>query len=734
MTDRDRTAPKAVQLAKHADTVPIPDRDAPGMALLRWFAARFDRPFSPHAVNARLPDGYRLDNPDMIARALAAIGLRSRVVLRDPAALDQLVLPSVLMGRDGAPLVLTGIDRRRRMATIVDPGQDNVESEIRLRQLRRRIGPQVLLVTRDDDRAERRMSPDLSLADQRRGHWFWAPVRANWSQWAQVMLAALCLNLLSLALPLFVMNVYDKVIPNLAFVTLWTLALGVAIALALDLLLRLLRSSLLEGIGRRVDLTVAARLFAHAMNLRLLSRPGGAAGIAGTIRDFETVREFFGSATIVSFIDLLFIGIFVAALFFIVGPIAFVPLAALPVVLVLALIAQLPVGRSAQRAQQMATKRQIVLVETLAGIETVKSLGAEPVMQREWETAIAESSQINGRMRFWSGFAANSTMMIQQVVSVVIIVWGVFLVSAGQITIGGLIAANILAGRILAPLGLIAQTIFRSQYAFKALGALNRFMDLPAEQGGNVAHDLQVRKGHVQLRDVSLTYPDARSPALNGLSLEIAPAEIVALLGKVGSGKTTAGKVIAGLIQPDSGTVLIDGIALDQYEPADLRAGIGYLPQNPELFTGSLRENLVIGASSAPDAAVMRALYFAGMDEFVAALPDGLDHFLGEQGNRLSGGQRQGIALARLILRAPKFLFLDEPTNAMDQTMEATVINRLQELNLAGTGLLICTHRQSLAAIAARLIVMDGGRAVLDGPRAEVMAQLQVLGAERAKG
>jgi ATP-binding cassette subfamily C protein LapB len=491
---------------------------------------------------------------------------------------------------------------------------------------------------------------------------------------------------------------------------------------------------MLENIGRRVDLKVATSLFHQALNARLLNRPGGAAGIASTIRDFEVVREFFASATFVAVIDVLFIGIFVGALFFIVGPIAFVPLCAVPVVLVLAVLAQLPLGRAAARAQQMATKRHVVLIETLGGIETVKSLNAEPVMQREWENAVAASAQVNGRTKFWSNVAANGTMLVQQAVSVLIIVWGVFLVSDGAITIGGLIAANILAGRVLAPLGTIAQTIFRAQYAFKSLGALNRFMKLPVDQEGPVSRDAQVSRGALSLQSVSFRYPDAPKPALDGLTFEMAPGERIALLGRVGSGKTTAGKIISGLIPAEAGTLLVDGISLSQYDPAELRRGIGYLPQTPELFTGTLRENLVIGNPNARDEDIHRALYFAAMDEFLAEAPAGLDLFLGEQGRHLSGGQRQGVALARLLLRGPKTLFLDEPTNAMDQRMQTQIISRLEELNKKGTGMIICTHRQSLAAMATRLIVMDQGRAVLDGPREDVLNKLRAMGAARAQG
>lgn len=726
-------SPDVVSLSRAAGRAVPPDQPDPELAVIAWIAAAFDRPYTAEAVRARLPENARLSDPHHLARGLEAIGLTTRLVLRDPGTVDPIALPYVVWRKSGEVLIVRGISDGGRILQVVDPARGDLVQDIALRKLRKTIRPDVMLMTRSADRAGGMLSPDATEDVRADRHWFWSPVRANWGNWAQVLVAALLLNLMSLALPLFVMNVYDKVIPNLAYVTLWTLALGVGIALLLDLVMRTIRANILENIGRRVDLKVAATLFRQAMNTQLLARPGGAAGIASTIRDFEVVREFFASATFVAVIDVLFIGVFVAALYVIVGPIALVPLLAVPVVLAIALAAQVPLGRSAGRAQQMATKRHVVLVESLGGIETIKSLNAEPLMQREWEAAVAASSRINGRTRFWSNAATNGTMLVQQLVSVLIIVWGVFLVAEGVISVGGLIAANILAGRVLAPLGTIAQTIFRAQYAFKSLEALNRFMALPVEQGPSVKSDVQVTRGGIDVQEVTLRYADAPRPALRDLSFSIAPGERVALLGRVGSGKTTTGKILSGLITPDSGTVLIDGMALAQYDPAELRRGIGYLPQTPELFTGTLRENLVIGRQNASDDDIARALYFAAMDEFLAEAPEGLDMFIGERGDRLSGGQKQGVALARLVLRRPRMLFLDEPTNAMDQRMQTQIITRLEELNTTGTGLIICTHRQSLAAMAERLIVMDQGRVVLDGPRQDVLVKLQAMGAARAK-
>jgi ATP-binding cassette subfamily C protein LapB len=701
----------------------------PGLAAVRWLAAHHRRPFTDESVAARLAAGADTRLPQHLARALGAVGLRSRLVLRRLARLDAAVLPAILFRKDGGLTILLALSDDRRVARIIDTGADMLEREDTLRSLSRRVTGEVMLVTVEDDLADRRLSesPD-------RRHWFWGPVSQHKGSLVQVLAAATGINALGLALPLFVMNVYDRVIPNLAYVTLWTLAIGVALAILLDLQLRSLRAVVLERAGRRLDTTIASSLFAHAMSLPAADRPGGASAIISHIRDFEAVREFFASATFVAIMDLLFIGLFLWVLWLIVGPLALVPLIAVPVVLLVALIAQITVGRSLKEAQALAGRRHAVLVETLSAIETVKSTGSEPVLQREWDQASAASARISGRARFWAQFATNATQVVLQAVSVGIIVWGIYLIADGRITIGALIAANILAGRALAPLGTIAQTVFRAQYAFRAMGALSEFMAMPPERPEAAQSALRVSAGALSMQGVSLRYPGAETLALRAVDLEVAPGETVALLGRVGSGKSTLGRVIAGLARHDSGTVLIDGRGLHQYDPAELRAAVGYLPQEPQLFTGTLRENLMMGRPGASGEEVARALRLAAMERFVAEAPQGLDLFVGERGTRLSGGQRQGLALARLLLRRPKLLFLDEPTSAMDRDMETEFSARLAELAAEGTGLILCTHRPSLAELAARVVVLERGRKVLDGPRAEVYARLRASRAAPAQG
>ncbi|MDF1726471.1 MAG: type I secretion system permease/ATPase [Sulfitobacter sp.] len=710
---------------------PGPAAPHPGLTVVEWFARTLGQPYSQAAVLARLPSDPAPDDLPLLGRAFDSIGLRSKLVLRDPRRIDPIVLPCLVFDRrTGRPIILQRLDPKRKVAQILDLSEGPMEQEVKLSTLRRRTDGRAMLITPDLDTREAHLSPEARAQGAAYRHWFWTPFLANWKIWVQIIIAVFVINLLSVALPLFVMNVYDRVIPNLAYVTLWTLAIGVLIAMGLDLILRVLRNGMLETIGKRVDVKAATQIFRQAMNVPLLNRPGGAAGITNNIRDFELVREFFASTTFVSIIDLLFIGIFIAVLFAIVGPIAYVPLVAVPVVMVLALLAQIPIGRTVEKAQAVAQKRHVVLVESLFGIETVKSLNAEPVMQREWEKAVAQSALISGRTRFWSNFAITSTTVIQQAVSVGVIVWGVFLVAEGAITVGGLIAANILAGRVLAPLGNIAQTLFRAQHAYKAMKSLSTFMKLPVEAQARVQSALRVRAGKIEFRDVSFTYPGAPVASVRNVSFTVSPGETLALLGRVGSGKTTLGKLCNGLIPPASGIILVDGQEIGQYDPAELREGVAYLTQETDLFTGTIRENLLIGRPTATEEEIHRALYFAAMDGFIAENPEGLQQFIGEKGNRLSGGQRQGLAIARMILKRPKVAFLDEPTSAMDQQMEALITSRLAELSREGMGLILCTHRQSLAQIADRVMVMDRGAKVLDGPRAEVVSQLRDAAAQ----
>lgn len=698
--------------------------ERPGLRLVQWFADYYMRPFTQTAVLSRLPAGANLDNSEDLELALATLGFRTRLHRTKLRHLDPVVLPCIAFDSRNKPLIINAIDTKNRTATTREPGSETDEIQT-LRLVEGRVKPDLLLVTpMEDENARPRVAYDDSV-DAPGSSWFWRPVRQNWRGWLHVMIATLLINLMGLALPLFVMNVYDRVIPTFSTVTLWTLATGVCIAIGLDLLLRQIRSSLLEQISRRVDLKIASDLFRQVMNIRLTAREVGAAGLASLVREYESIRELFASASFIAAVDFLFVGVFIGALFLIVGPLAYVPLLAIFVTLAAAVLAQIPLARAAKSSIEVESRRMGLLSEALSGVTTIKTLNAEHIMQRYWEEAVAASTRLRSYSRIWANFTQSMTIATQQLTSVGIILWGVYLVVEGDVTIGGLIAANILSSRALAPLATIAQTIFRAQYARKSLHALNNLMAAPVERTAVVRSNLRVRKGAIALRDITFSYPGGSVTALDRINLVISPGERVAVLGRVGSGKSTLGMMLAGLIVPNSGTLLIDNHNLSQFDPTELREGIGYLPQTCEFFTGTLRDNLLTGRPNSTQSEIERALYLSGLDEFVSATPEGLELFIGDRGMRLSGGQMQALTLARLLLRKPKLLFLDEPTNAMDQEMETRVCRRLGEDLDRETGLILCTHRQPVAAVANRFVVLDKGKVVLDGPREQVLASLR---------
>lgn len=412
------------------------------MEAVSYFATFHSRPFSREAVIGRLPVGIADDPAEIAKRMLDVVGLKAQVSQRRLGQIDAGSLP-ILLFRGPSPIVLTALDKERGEAEILDPVAQSL-TELRLDDLQSQIKRDVLLVAPKEAVTASRLSPEARQINTDHQHWLWSELKKHKSAWFQVTLAALGINLAGLALPIFVMNVFDRVIPNLAFVTLTTLTIGVCLASALDLLLRLLRSAIIQRVSRRTDLAVASNLFSIALRQRLLARDGGSAGAITNLRDFETLRDFFTSSTLVAFIDLIFIGIFLFVLAMIVGPLAWIPIMAIPTILILAVIAKIPISRAARQTQQMNIKRNVVLIETLNGLETIKSVGAEPIVQREWENAMAASSRVAAKTRNWSNFTGSATIFVQQLVSAGIICWGVFLVSKGSISLGALVAANIL--------------------------------------------------------------------------------------------------------------------------------------------------------------------------------------------------------------------------------------------------------------------------------------------------
>ncbi|MGI9475632.1 MAG: type I secretion system permease/ATPase [Hyphomicrobiaceae bacterium] len=703
------------------EPVEASDRDDPLLACLAHIAGRFGSPFSDASVLGGLPLRNQRLSVDLFERAAQRVGFDTRVVQRGVRKVPGIVLPAIILLENGDACVLLKRNSRRT-ATVVFPLASDKPRRIKLADLERDASGSVIFVTPAD--APDNRTNEALLPDARSGHWFWSSVWPLWPSWLQIVLAAMLINTLALAFPLFVMNVYDRVIPNLSISTLWALAAGVGVALIFDFVLKQLRAVILDQTGRRVDMRVAALLYEHAMAVSMAARRETSGGIASKIREFEAVRDFFTSSSIIALTDLAFIAIFVAVLWYIVGPIAYIPMLAVLVVLVTTLAIQTPLSKAVRRSQQHATRRHEILVDGLVGIETIKAVAGEGHMQRRWEEAIASTARANSETKAWSSLAIYLTGSIQQCVGVLVIVWGVFLVADGTISVGGLIAASILSGRVLAPLGSIVMTLARAQQARTAMRDLTAFMALARDQGAKVASGEKVRRGGVEFRNVTFSYPSASLPAVNDVSFKVEAGERVGIIGKIGSGKTSIGKLLCALYTANDGTILIDDCDIRRYEVAELRDGIGFVSQESELFSGTVRDNIILGKPDAREDEILEAARVSGVAAFAATHPLGLNIPTGERGRELSGGQRQAVALARMLLRKPKILFFDEPSSAMDTATEAKLIEDLRKAT-RGQTVFVCSHRVSFLGLVDRLLVVDGGRLVASGPRDDILKALK---------
>jgi ATP-binding cassette subfamily C protein LapB len=707
----------------------------PLVECLNHVAREFALPFSRRGALAGLPLKQGRLSPDLLPRAAAQFGMIAEsqsIALRD---IPPMVLPVIVPLEAGQACVLRKIDPAKGTAEIYYPAKGTALQSIAVDKLTATRAGDLYYIT-PENRAQAQGARFGAAADTRpthSEHWFFGPVRRAWPSWSQVFVTALMINLLGLASPFFIMNVYDRVIPNFAVPTLIALALGVAIALLFDLILRQLRGMVLDRAGRRIDMRLASEVFARLMRLRTTEHHAATGVLASQVREFDTIREVFTSQTVIAATDFLFIFIFIAAIWFLVGPLALVPLLAVPIVLMVTLIARVPLGDAIARTQAEANRRHAVLVEGLVGLESLRAAGAEGVVQRKWEDSVAANVRAGTSTRMWSSLVMHVTTTIQQSVGIIIIVWGVFLVAGGAITIGGLIATNILAGRVLAPLANIAMTLVRLQQAVGAYRSIDQLMQLETEPHTH-AQAFEDGPAKVEFRDVTFTYPGGAAPAIKDISITIEPGQRVGIIGRIGSGKTTLGKLMSGFYTPDTGSVIVAGSDTRAHNPADLRSIVGYVGQNPDIFAGTVRDNITMGRPHATDGEIARVARLCGIDRFTETHPLGLMMPVGERGLGLSGGQKQAVALARILIRNPWVMFLDEPTATLDRQAEADLVGEMGEFARDGRTLIVCTHRGAFLPLMERLIVIDQGRIQMDGPTAEILQQLEQAARQNRDG
>lgn len=651
--------------------------------------------------------------------AAGRLGLLVRVDQMDARSIPAVTLPVIVLMEGEPALVVEKVDRRTEIVRAWSAAFPEEERTLPLAALSGQKHPVVVFVSVMPHSGSRK---DLAETPK---DWFWSAVRRFWPSYTQVVIAALIGNLLGLASPLFIMNVYDRVIPNLAIPTLWVLTLGVLIAFLFDFIFKMLRMKLVDETGRRVDMAVAGRMFDHFLRLKMIARPSSTGGVANQVRDLDSVRDALTSSTVIAATDFLFIGIFIWVMWLLVGPLALVPALAVPVVIAVTGLVQMPLSRALAESQQDAARRQSILVETVSSLETIKVSGGESWFRRAWDRAVAAASRSTTTARYWANVASSFTGVVFQLVSITIVVWGVFLVLDGLITVGALIAANILAGRVLAPLNNISQTLSRLLHARTALRSLDGLMTSETENGYTARQISGFEQNGIAFQSVSLHYPGNTVPALENVSFSAEPGEKIGVIGRVGSGKSSLVRILAGLYEPDAGSYLLGGIDTRQFSAADLRSMVGLCLQDADLFAGTLKENILIGAPYASPAALERAVDLAGVNVFAARHPDGLDMHVEERGRSLSGGQRQAVALARCLIRSPRIICLDEPTAYLDIMSERQLCGRLQQIADDGITLFVATHRDGPLDLVDRILLLDKGKLLMDGAKDVVVARLK---------
>nr|WP_294865538.1 type I secretion system permease/ATPase [uncultured Pseudogulbenkiania sp.] len=672
------------------------------------------------ALVAGIPLANNRLTPALFGRAARRTGLASRVSRRPLDTIDQHLLPAVLLLKDDDACLLWGWNddgsARISLGALSDGEMTMAREELDGRYLGYAI------FVRPRFRFEPR-APELGRVRTR--HWFWQALLECRPLYRDALVAATLLNMFALATPVVTMNVYDRVVPNRATDTLWVLALGLGLVLLFDFLLRMTRSYLIDIAGKRVDVMLSSLIFEKVVGLRFDARPASVGAFAANLRAFEQVRDFIASATVTAFVDLPFVLLFMAVIAWI-SPWFLLPLSlAMVLILGAALLIQPRMQSLTQDSFKAAAQRNAYLVEALVGLEAIKTQCAEGEQQRRWEAATLFLAQIGTRLKVLSSLASHFASFQQQVIVVGILIVGVYAIINGDASLGALIAAMMLSSRALSPMGQVAGLLTQYHNARNALTSLEGLMKMPVERDSDTPFFHRVQfVGEIEFNNVSFVYPGTQQAVLKDVSFRIKAGERVALLGRVGSGKSSLQKLMMGLYSPTEGAVRVDGIDIQQLDPAELRRHVGYAAQDPLLFYGSLRQNITMGSSFVHDASVVAATEMVGLSDFVNHHPQGYDMLIGERGESLSGGQRKAVCLARALVNAPRILLLDEPTSNMDSASETKVKQSLAKL-AQGRTMVLVTHHAGLLDLVDRLIVLDQGQVVADGPKQQVLEALK---------
>lgn len=702
----------------------------PLLSCLVIFAKLHNTPYSAEALVAGLPikEGFNSvelfslegGSKSLFSRAAKHAGFVTKLVKKELKELSPLVLPCILLLKERSACILDSFDDKKKMARIIYPDLPEGENWVDIETLENEYLGFCFLLKKEFISQEN-TSKTLENDGE---HWFWGTLNYSRQIYRDVVLASLVINFFVLASPLFTMNVYDRVIPNNAIETLWVLSLGVITVYIIDVLLKFTRSYFLEIAGKKSDVIMSSKIFEKVMDLKMDARPKSVGAFASNLRDFESVRNFFTASTIATVIDLPFAFIFLLTVYFIASYLVLVPIVLMLIILIYTFSVKNPLQKSIESTYAAVAIKNGILIESLNSLETIKTLGACGHSQWKWEEATGEIANKGLKSKILTNSINNVTSFLVQLDTVVVILFGVYMIKDMELTMGGLIACIILSSRAIAPMGQVASLVSNFEQTKTAYKAINDIMKLPVERPDGKHFVKRDRfMGKIEFKNVTFSYPYSTKHALENVSFKIEAGEKVGILGRNGSGKTTIEKLILGLYAPTSGSVLIDGIDINQIDPADLRKNIGYVSQDVMLFSGTVRDNIVYKAPYSDDETILRASKIGGVDEFVDAHPLGFDLPVLERGEGISGGQRQSIALARAFLVDSPIVLLDEPTNSLDSTSENRIKVLLKE-NIKEKTTILITHKASLLDLVDRLIVLDNAQVLLDGKKEEVLVKL----------
>ncbi len=688
---------------------------------LALLTRHYGNPYSRESLKAGMPLENGQFTAEVFIRASERAGLACKVHKRNVAEISSLVVPAVLLLNKRKACVLTDIDHSEGSAQIIMPETGEGTKTISLEELEEFYSGYVIYV-REKHRYDRRTPQKLNVKSR---HWFWGTIIGSWRIYRDVLLASLLINVFVIASPLFVMNVYDRVVPNQAFDTLWVLAIGAFIVFSFDFILKMVRSYFIDLAGKKSDILLSSTIMEQVLGLSMKARPASVGSFAKNLQDFESIREFITSSTVTALVDLPFTCIILFVIFMLGGPVAIIPLVAMIIIGLYSFLIQEPLKQSIDKTLRSSQQKNATLIESLAGMEALKIAQAESDIQYKWEKSVSHIATWSIKTKLLSASATSFSAYVQQMANIGVVIMGVYLISEGELSMGGLIASVMLSGRCLAPMAQIAGLATRYNQSKSALDGLNQVMAMPTERHDERDYvnrpDL---KGSIEFDGVNFAYPEQEIQALRDINIKIKAGEKVAIIGRIGSGKTTIEKLIMGLYEPEEGAVRIDGVDLRQINPTDLRSSIGCVSQDITLFYGSIKDNITLGANHVEDSQLLEAAEIAGVTEFANKHPNGLDMIVGERGQNLSGGQRQSIALARALLMNPPIMVMDEPSSSMDNTTELRMKEQLKT-RCSDKTLILVTHKASMLDLVDRLIVVDSGRVVADGPKDQVHAALK---------